>query len=408
MTKVNAIDIAAARVRDRGAETNEAVRRRRGRTVTRFRGDPGIGKAFDALVTGDDALRRARELMALWNNVHIVELEGPGFSTPAGTPILVSPQRNTSEIRGGATHAAFSGECHEIGPGAGLRGSMFVTVRTLPNVWSEAGLTRVLLPANSRNPSDPITSGTEQVVDDPDAHPFTDNWGTQDDAFQGDEVAKGQVKYDLRPGHFGNQVTLASPATQVRNYEGATSGSGTGTSRALFAFHRRGRLELDPASQEGGEGTVKWRFGSGGNAPELEARIAGFDAWGVERWSPWLAEIRLPDGVRVHVHAHGLVRVLGLGDKLRFPAVYDDQDQGNHAFVEELTQGGGTTETSWWITATEDWQLTGDAVAGDTDLSILNGGDVYLFRESGTTAEAETLARTLMKDVKQRIQLEVV
>lgn len=405
MTKVNGIDIQTGRVRNRGAETNQIVRRRRGKSVPLFRGDPGIGKTFEALVTGDDALRRARELMALWNNVHIVELNGPGFSTPAGTPMLVSPQRNSDTIQGGALHATFRAECHEVGPGAGGRASMFVTVRTIPNFWQEPGQTRVLLPANSQNPSDPVTSGTEQVVDTPSAHPFTDNWGTQDTDFLADEVAKGQVKYDIRPGHFENYVELRSPKNKIRNYEGATSGSGTGADRPLFVRHRRGEVELDPSNQEGGEGTVVWRFGTGGGAPELEARIQGFDAWGVQVWSPWLAEIHLPDGVRVRVHAHGLVRILGLGDKLRFPVAYDDQPQGNHAFVEELEQGGAGTD--WWITATEDWDLDGSPLDDETQLSILNGGDFYAFRETGDQADAEVLAGTLMKDLRQRIQLEV-
>lgn len=346
---------------------------------------PGVARqaSFDALVTGASTHERRRRLIAeYWREAQLVELDGAGFTNPRGQTVLAAPMGERDQIPAGGAYSALGGSFFSLGPPGQYRGRVDVQVKTIDNNWSRAGVTRVLLPENSENPSDAFQTGV--VVDTPTTHAFTSNWGDQDASFTGGEVARGKVLFDVRAGFYGNMVEVQSPSGTNRSYMGAGSGSDV-----CEVHHRRGKVVLNPDT-----GEVDWHHS--GNT--IGASVTGFDQWRVRRWTPWLVEVQLPDEVVVEVWAHGLARFRGLGSKLGFDTSYDDISASSH--VHELQDGG--TGQDWYVSSTEDWTLQG----GQLDADIGDPGLVYVFHT--TDGDQDTLADANMKELRQSLRLEAI
>lgn len=384
-SKINDLDFYVnARQADTQA-TTEVDTMPRAAAYPRHNTGKGHTVRFQALFTEASTFRRDTErLAALFDQSHVLQVDGAGFSDARGDKILAMPLGVRSGWPQGGTHGIARGKFLDLGRPGAHRGRLDVQVRTIANTWSKAGITRALLPTGSVNPDD---TANGLIVDTPTNDGFTDNWGDQDTGYDTGEVARGMVVFDIREGFYGNYVQVDSPSGTDRSYPGAGS-----TSEIAEVHHRRGKVQLDP-----GTGEVTWV--ESGN--QITASISGFDRWVVKSWKPWVAELLFPDSVVLEVHAHGLTRWKGLGSKLTFNTTYNDHTAGSHAFVEELTTGSPATGTDWWITSTEDWTLA------TSNWQIQNGGDGYVFYDDSAD-NGDTLAKTLFKDTRQRLRLEVV
>lgn len=385
MGKIQGIEVVFQGGAAIGEEANTVARRLGGKALPRWVGGAGRDVPFTALVTGGSPRETAERVKAMWDLAPLVEVEGAGVSGPAGRPVLVAPMGLMVAYPQGGTHAVLRGRYVDLGEPGTYRGRLWVQVRTLANNWSHAGLTRILVPSGSANVSETVTGET---VDTPVNNGFTANWGSQDAAYVANEVARGRILYDIRSGFYGNMVGIESPEGTAATYARAAS-----SVDPCVLTHGRGSVLLDPVA-----GTIEWR--DNGRATDRSASVAGFNRWAVTSWTPYRAEVTLPDSVVVEVHAHGLVRIRNPGSKLTMSQAMNDQAAGA-APPREIMEGNPAVGTDWWMSSTEDWSVTADAV------SVQNDGDFYVFYDDSAD-NGDKLSRTLMKDTWALLGLEVV
>lgn len=377
MVTINDLTVHVSSLDERSPSANEAVRRVSAAAYPQRIGPGGSLYQFQATLTGAAFRYDALRLQAIWDESGIVEVGGEGFADPGGDPGLAVPLGSALKLPEGGNHALFSAAFLWMGAFGTYRGRLTGQALTLANDFSQAGLTRLLLPTGSLNPGD---AATALVVDTPSANKFTTNWGTQDTTYLANEVARGRVLFDVRSGFYANFVDCRLDSTTGQRAPFAGLSAGT---RKLVVTHRLGRVELDPST-----GKIFWFNTTGGSR---SATLAGFARWAVHRWTPQLVEVNLDNAVTIEVHAHGLVRLRDIASKLTFVEATPNQTTGG-AFVRQLNLD------SWWVTATKDWSVTALVLA------VGAGGHAYVFYDAGGTQTAT--ARPNFKDTRAVLRLE--